>query len=111
MSFGKMNKMIGIVQAGHTKDAEGFATEEESTLASVRAYKEDRHGTERWAGLAAFSAADAIFRFRAIPGLSIRTSMLIICEGERYRILSAENVRGRGRYVEALTEKIEMTVR
>jgi hypothetical protein len=35
--------------------------------------------------------------------------MAIICGGERYKILSAEDVRGRGMYVEVLAERLEAT--
>ena len=111
MSFGKMNKRISIVTTTPAKDAEGFAANDDTILASVRAYKEDRHGAERWANMAAFSSATSLFRFRAIPGLTIDASMVILCGGERFRILSAEDVKGRGMYVEVLAEKLETTVR
>jgi len=111
MSYGKMNKFIEILTTAPTKDAEGFATSGDTVLANVRAYKEDRHGTERWANMAAFSSASALFRFRAIPGLKVDTSLFILCGGERFRILSAEDVKGRGMYVEILAERLEATVR
>ena len=111
MSYGKMNKFIEIVTASPTKDAEGFTTSGDTVLANIRAYKEDRHGNERWANMAAFSAASSLFRFRAIPGLTVETSHFIVCGGERFRILSVEDVKGRGMYVEALAEKLEATVR
>jgi len=111
MSYGKMNKFIEILSAAPTKDAEGFTTPGDTVLANVRAYKEDRHGNEHWANMAAFSAASSLFRFRAIPGLVVDTSLFILCAGERFRILSAEDVKGRGMYVEVLAEKLEPTVR
>jgi len=111
MSYGKMNKHIEIVSTTSVKDAEGFTTSGDIVLAGVRAYKEDRHGNERWANMAAFSAATSLFRFRAIPGIVVDTSLFIICKGERFRILSAEDVKGRGMYVEVLAEKLEATVR
>ncbi len=111
MSFGKMNSFIEIIASAPAKDAEGFATASDTVLARVRAYKEDRHGNERWANMAAFSAASSLFRFRAIPGLSVDASMCILCGGERFRILSAEDVKGRGLYWEVLAERVEATVR
>ena len=111
MSFGKMNAFIQILASAPTKDAEGFATQGERVLANVRAYKEDRHGNERWANMAAFSSASAMFRFRTISGLNVDTSLFILCNGERFRILSAENVKGRGMYLEILAERLEATVR
>ena len=111
MSFGKMNTPIDIISTAPAKDADGFATQGDHAIASIRAYKEDRHGDERWANMAAFSEATALFRFRKIPGVEITTSLFIVCGDERYRIISAENVRGRGMYVEVLAEKQEGTVR
>ena len=111
MSYGRMNKQISIISTAHAKDEEGFAVPADAVLASVRAYKEDRHGNERWANMAAFSAATSLFRFRIIPGVKIDTSLFILCGGERFRILSAEDIRGRGMYTEVLAEKLEPTVR
>ena len=111
MSYGKMNRFIEIISTKPAKDAEGFTTSGDTVLANVRAYKEDRHGNERWANMAAFSAATSLFRFRAIPGLMIDTSLFILCGGDRFRILSAEDVKGRGMYVEVLAEKLEASVR
>ncbi|GHV05963.1 hypothetical protein FACS1894217_03750 [Clostridia bacterium] len=111
MSFGKMNTPINIVSTTQSKDAEGFTIPGDTVLASVRAYKEDRHGNEKWSNMAAFSAATAMFRLRKIPNIDIITPMAIICNSERYKIISAEDVRGRGMYVEVLAEKLEGTVR
>jgi hypothetical protein len=111
MSYGKMNTFIDIITTEPVKDSEGFVSTGDTVLASVRAYKEDRHGNETWANRTAFSNASSLFRFRAIPGLAITTSLLIVCAGSRYRILSVEDVRGRGMHIEALAEKLEPTVR
>ena len=106
MSLGKMNAFIDIITTKPTKDSEGFISAGDYILASVRAYKEERHGSEKWANMAAFSTATAIFRFRKISGLTVDTGMFITDKTGRYRIVSAEDVRGRGMYVEALAEKI-----
>ena len=111
VSYGRMNTSIEILSAAPTKDTEGFAASRETVRARVRAYKEDRHGNARWANMAAFSTASAMFRFRAIPDVRVDTSLFIICSGERFRILSAEDVKGRGMYVEVLAERLEPTVR
>ncbi len=105
-----MNTFIDIVSTTPTKDAEGFATTGDTILASVRAYKEDRHGGERWMNMAAFSTASSLFRFRKIPGMEVTAEMLITCDDGRYRILSAEDVRGRGMYIEVLAERLEPSV-
>jgi head-tail adaptor len=111
MSFGKMTERIDIVSAAPSKDAEGFAALGDEAIASVRAYREERHGNERWANMAAYSEATALFRFRAVPGVEVTASHSIVCKGRRYRIISAEDVRGRGMYVEVMAEMLEGTVR
>lgn len=111
MSFGKINTFIDIISTEPVKDDEGFVNTGDTVLASVRAYKEDRHGNEKWANRAAFSTATALFRFRKLPDLTITTSLYITCADGRYRIHSVEDIKGRGMYVEVLAEKIEPTVR
>jgi head-tail adaptor len=111
MSFGKMNTFIDIISTVPIKDKEGFSIKGDNILASVSAYKEDRHGSERWTNMASFSTASCLFRFRKIPGLKVTTEMVIACEDSRYQILSVEDVRNRGMYIEVLAEKIEPTVR
>ena len=109
MSFGKMNSFIDIIQTEQTKDTDGFAITTDTVLASVRAYKEERHGNVQWANRAAFSNATALFRFRVILGVTVDTKLQIICDGKRYKILNAEDVRGRGMYIEVLAELLEPT--
>lgn len=107
MSFGKMNSFIDIISAGTAKDTDGFAIAGDTVLASVRAYQEGRHGTKAWANRAAFSEATDLFRFRAIPGLTVTTAHVIVCDNGRYEIVSVEDVKGRSMYVEALAKKVE----
>ena len=110
MSFGKMNSFADIKAIKKEKDSEGFSTQAEVTLASVRAYREGRHGSERWANLAAFSEATDLFRFRVIPGVTVTTEHFIVFEGERLDITSVENVKGRGMYIEVLAKKVVSSV-
>ena len=107
MSFGKMNQFVNIVAAVPQKDPEGFVTQTDNILASVRAYAEQRYGNKSWANRAAFSTATVLFRFRKIPGAEVDTTHTIIWNGGRYRITSIEDVRNRGMYWEALAERIE----
>ena len=79
MSFGKMNTFIDLVKKEVSVDAEGFKSEKEVTQASVRAYREGRHGSERWANMAAFWEATDLFRFRVIPGVSVTTDLALLC--------------------------------
>ena len=44
MSFGKMSTQIQITQKQVTLDSEGFQTESDVVVATVRAYREGRHG-------------------------------------------------------------------
>ena len=106
MSFGKMNAFAEIVTTTPTKDAEGFAVKGDTTLANVRAYFEPKNSTEKWRNNAVFAEANALFRFRAIPDLTITTNMFIICNGERYNIISIEDVRGRGMYLEVFGKAV-----
>ena len=107
MSFGKMNSFIDIIFIENVIDEEGFSEKVENVVASVRAYKEDRHGTQKWANMAAFSEATTLFRFRKIPDVNITTKLYILHEGIRYDIVSVENVRDRGMYIEVMAKKIE----
>lgn len=102
-----MNTFIDIISTAPVKDSEGFVDHGDKLLASIRAYKEDRHGNEAWKNRASFSSATSLFRFRKIPGIEITTDLFITCEDGRYNILSAEDIKGRGMYVEVLAEKIE----
>ncbi len=109
-----MNTTIDIISTDPIKDAEGFVTTGDHILASVKAYKEVRNATAKWEriiGNAAFSSVTAMFRFRKIPDLAVTSSHFISEEDGRYNVISAEDVRGRGMYVEVLAEKLEGTVR
>ncbi len=107
MSFGKMNTQIQITQKQVTLDDEGFQTESDVVAATVRAYREGRHGSEKWANRAAFSEATDLFRFRTIPGVRISTDMRLFCDGIVFEITSVEDVKGRGMYIEALAKEVQ----
>lgn len=106
MSFGRMNIPSSIVEEVSVKNSEGFASKQNVTLASVRMYREGRHGSERWANLAVFSEATDLFRFRTIPNVTVTTGQHILCGNERFDIISVENVGGRGMYTEVLAKKV-----
>lgn len=107
MSFGKMNTFIDIVEKVTTKDAEGFRTEVDNIVASVRAYREGRHGNEKWANRAQFSEATDLFRFRCIPGVTVTTAMFVINDNGHFEIVSVEDVKGRGMYIEVLAKEVK----
>ncbi|HML67358.1 MAG TPA: head-tail adaptor protein [Clostridia bacterium] len=106
MSFGRTNTPISIVQEVVTKDTEGFATKTDNILVSIHAYQEGRHGSQKWVNRAAFSEATDLFRFRVIPGLTVTTAHVILCENNRFKITSVEDVKGRGMYIEVLAKKV-----
>lgn len=110
MSFGKMNGFADIVNTKQVRDSEGFTHTEDEVLASIRVYQEGRHGSQRWANLAAFSDATDLFRFRCIPGLTVSTDHVLVTEAGRYDIVSVENMKGRGMYTEVLAKRSESTV-
>ena len=109
MSFGKMNTFIEIVEKQKVLDDEGFSTVTDVVLASVRAYREGRHGNEKWANRSTFTDATDLFRFRVIPGVGITTDHIIVTDGERFEVTSVEDVKGRGMYTEVLARKVVAT--
>lgn len=106
MSYGKMNTFIDIINTQRLKDDAGFTTPSDVIVTSVRAYREERHGSQRWANRAAFSEATDLFRFRVIPGITVTTSHVIFCKNTRFDITSVENASGRGMYVEVLAKRL-----
>lgn len=107
MSYGKMNSFIDLIEKQTVKDAEGFSTETDVILASVRAYREGRHGNEKWANRAQFSEATDLFRFRCIPSVAVTTAMVIVNGDGRFEITSVEDVKGRGMYIEVLAKEVK----
>lgn len=110
MSYGKMKGFAIIKSIYKNKDDEGFAKDTELIIATVRCYREGRHGSKRWVNLSAFTDATDLFRFRAIPHIVITTDYVIDYEGERFKIISVENIKGRGMYIEVLAKKVDGTV-
>ena len=107
MTIGNKNTYIDLEKNELAQDTEVFKSENEVTQASVRAYREGRHGSERWANMAAFSEATDLFRFRVIPGVSVTTDMAILCDGDRFDITSVEDVKGRGMYLEVMAKVVK----
>lgn len=105
MSFGKMNVFVDIFVQTQVKDSDGFNIETENYVASIRAYREERHGSKKWANMAAYTSADAIFKFRRVPGLELKSGMIFVCESDRYHVISVENVKGL--YIEVSAEKMK----
>ena len=107
MSFGNMNGFADLIRVTRVKDKEGFISESDVILASLRVYQEGRPGSTKWANLATFSVATDLFRFRYIPDLTVEIGDFLVNEGGRYEITSVENVKGKGMYIEVLAKKVE----
>lgn len=110
MSFGKMNGFAVIKSIYKDKDDEGFKKDTELIIATVRCYREGRHGSKRWVNLSAFTDATDLFRIRSIPDINITTDYVLDYQGERFKIISVENVKGRGMYIEILAKKVDGAV-
>jgi hypothetical protein len=102
-------------------------------IAACKAYYEPKHGSAKWANLASFSTATALFRFRKIHGAGaaaqmelplpfaagvreepsrvIDTSCFIVCKHGRFRVLSVDDVHSKGLYYECLTDQVDPAVR
>jgi len=107
MGLGLMTKKAQLCSISNTIDSEGFSGRSVQVLANIRVFVEGRHGSERWANLAAFSEATELFRFRVIPNITVTTSHYILYENTQYDILSVENVKGRNMYIEVLAKRTE----
>jgi len=107
MSFGKMNTFISIVEKQFTQDDEGFKTETHVFVDKLRASRQRRNGSEKWANMATYSTATDLFRFRVIPGVTVTTEMKILCDGHIFEITSVEDMKGRGMYLEALGTEVK----
>lgn len=102
-----MQEFIDIILPTTITDSEGFSVNRDEILASIRAYKEERHGSTRWLNMASFSDATVLFKFRKIPDLEITTKMIIVCSSGRYNITSVENVKGKNMYVEVYAKEVK----
>lgn len=102
-----MNTFIDIVSTVITTDNESFKNETETVVKSVRAYREGRHASEKWANMATFTNASDIFRIRNIPNFKITSEMKIKCGDDLFEITSVENVKGRGMYLEILASEVK----
>ena len=102
-----MNTRISIYTKINGTDNEGFNNEVEVWLGEIQAYREGRHGTEKWANRASFTDATDLFRIRNSPKFNITTDMLIECNGKMFEITSVEDVKGRGMYIEILAREVK----
>ena len=85
---------------------EGFATTVEEVLASIRVYREGRHGSQRWANLAAFSEATDLFQIQKPADFELSRAYLLESGGERFEILDIERIKGHDLYLQIIAKCI-----
>ena len=107
MSFGKMNTFVDLIEKRKLKDSAGFITEADEIIASFRSYFEPKHGSQKWVNRTQVFEANALFQFRQIPSIKITTDMVLVCGHGRFEIISIENVKGRGMYIEVLGKLVK----
>jgi len=103
----RMDHFIKIVSIETQTDTEGFISPTVRLLAETRAFREGRHGSEKWANRATFTEATELYRFRKIPNLTITTKHLIYEGDQHFEITSVEDVKGRGMYIEVLCKEVK----
>jgi len=109
MSLGEMTKFCSLVEVNHTKDSDGFQADSENVLARVRCFHKNRSGREGDKNDTGVGYVTDIFRIRRIPGVRIGMNHVIVCDGERYNIVSIVDANGHGMYYELNTQKVVMT--
>ena len=102
----KLNTFIDIISNVPNKNSGGFVTHGDNILASIRANFDPKNSTEKWSNMAVFSEANAIFKLRKIQNLIITPQMIITSDTGRYEILSVEDVKQRGIYIQIIAKKV-----
>lgn len=109
LRLGKFTSSMTIIRSSITTDEEAFAVTTETALATVRCYREGRGGSLKWANYAAFAEATDLFQFRTVPGVEFSTDYIIECNGERFKPLHVESIKGRGLFIEFVARKVVST--
>ena len=94
-----LNDFIDIIERRVDKDAEGFGSETDVILASIRAAKSYASMAEKSTNDATFAVQTATFKFRRIPSLPIHPDMFIVDAAGRYNITAVDEMSGRGMYL------------
>ena len=76
----KLTHFIELFRVEQGTDEDGFPVERDELLVSVRAYREDRYGSEMWKNRSLFSKATVLFRIRSIPGITLDTRCVVVTE-------------------------------
>ena len=106
MSIGQLKIPVEIYETAILTDDEGFAIKVEKLILVTKAYREDRHGSEAWKNRASFSSATTLLRIRKNPNVKITSDHFILLDGERYNVISVDDIKDNGMYLEILAERI-----
>lgn len=106
MSVGQLKIPIEIFETLITTDDEGFSLKVEQLVLKMKAYREERHGSESWKNRASFTSATTLFRMRKNPGIMITVEHYIRCNEEKFNIISVDDIKDKGMYLEILAERI-----
>lgn len=99
-----MHTQIRIVEPTYGKDADGFPTVSERTVAQIPCRMEVKNATEKWTLRSDLKEANAILTFRCIRGVTITRFMTVYIGDEMYDIVNVEDVRGRGMYTQLIVK-------
>ena len=83
LRLGKFTGSVTILKKTLDKDEDGFATQSETSVATVRCYHEGRDASTRWANLAAFTEVTDLFQIQVIPDVEL--SRAYVLPGRRSR--------------------------
>ena len=102
---GELNTSVQIQKRIKTEDAGGFEHPEWETIATVWCKWINAHGQEAITANAmqAKSTANVTLRYRS----DINVTLVILKGTERYEIISPDNIRERGEYMELLVQRME----
>jgi SPP1 family predicted phage head-tail adaptor len=104
MSVGRMSERITISKEAITYDSDGFSTAADTTVCTVWAEVDYRHGSVQWRNRAEFSGATVLFTIRYRD--DIAPGFFVLHDGKKYAIESAENVANRKTYTELLCSEV-----
>lgn len=105
MSLGQLKIPIEIYETSVITDDEGFAVKVEKLILKTKAYREERHGSESWKNRASFSSATTLFRIRRNPAIKVTSEHFILLDGEYYNIISVDDIKDNGMYLEILSQR------
>jgi SPP1 family predicted phage head-tail adaptor len=105
MNAGDLRHMIILIPPGTPgKDADGFNTIDDGLPITVKAARENLHGTEGMEAARVTGRAAAKFTIRYLAGLTNHWKLTAF--GVEYNILYVDDIRGLHRWIEILAEAV-----